>query len=278
MIEYIYLNFIERSPIILWGAFFIVGMTLEKILPVAVSRKNSKSSYVNISHALIYLGIIFLLNLQFIAEINKKIDEKRISSLLSLELFVEQSLAGFVIVTIFSAFLLDFVLYWWHRAEHTIPFLWDIHAVHHSDEQLNAFSSTREIWFEAFIRSFFATLIMKLGLGVSNESVVVAASLFAGINFVNHCNIRFNPGPLYRFIATPQFERIHHSIELRHQNRNFSGIFSIWDCVFGTLYIPEKDEYPETGVKGTHIDNVTEMYLYPVRKWRERLTSDKLVA
>lgn len=276
MIEYIYLNFIERSPVVLWGAFFIVGVTLERILPAAVSRKNSESAYVNFSHSLIYLAIIFLLNLQFISAINKTIDERHIAPLLSLEFFVDHSIASFIIVTVLSALLLDFVLYWWHRAEHAIPFLWDIHAVHHSDEELNAFSSAREIWLETFVRTFFATLIMKLGLGVSNEAVVVAVSLFAGINFVNHCNIRVNAGPLYRFMATPQFERIHHSIEDRHQNRNFSGIFSIWDSVFGTLYLPEKDEYPETGVKGAHIYSVADLYLYPMKKWRERILSSYL--
>lgn len=278
MSEFIYFNFLDRAPIILWGSFFLIGIVLERILPPAVRRKNSDSPYLNFAHALIYLSIIFAFNLQFIAAINKMIDSSHIGSLLNLEQLVDRSKVDFVVVTILSALLLDLVLYWWHRAEHTIPFLWDIHAVHHSDEELNAFSSTREIWLETFIRTFFAILIMKLGLGVTNESIVVAASLFAGINFVNHCNIRVNVGSLYRIIATPQFERIHHSIDERHQNKNFSGIFSFWDSVFGTLYIPEKDEYPETGVRGTYIDSVSGLYLYPIRKWRERITAFHLAA
>lgn len=136
---------------------------------------------------------------------------------------------------------------------------------------MNAFSSTREVWIENFIRLTFAILLMKLVLGVSNESVVVAASLFAGINFINHCNVRLDTGLLYRVVATPQFERIHHSIEDHHHYKNFSGIFSIWDSVFGTLYIPEKGEYPETGVKGVHIKSVIEFYLFPIRRWHMRI-------
>jgi sterol desaturase/sphingolipid hydroxylase (fatty acid hydroxylase superfamily) len=255
MLEYIYVNFIDRSPVLIWGAFFAIGLLLERLLPAAIRKKNSKSSCINFEHSLIYLVIIFVINFQFISFMNRFIDSYNLGSLFKLESYADGSAIGFIFVTILSALLLDLFLYWWHRAEHTIPFLWDLHVVHHSDDNLNAFTSTRELWIENFIRVGSGIILMKLVLGVSSESVVVAASLFAGINFINHCNIKVDAGLFYRVIATPQFERIHHSIDDSHQNKNFAGVFSIWDSVFGTLYIPEKDEYPETGVKGLHIES-----------------------
>ena len=32
---------------------------------------------------------------------------------------------------IINLFLLDFLIYWWHRANHEIKFLWRFHEVHH---------------------------------------------------------------------------------------------------------------------------------------------------
>lgn len=273
MLEFIHINLIDRSPIVLWMSFFAIGLLLERLLPRAVKNKNSDSSYINFKHSLIYLVIIFGINFQFIAFINRVINSYHLGSLFKLETYASGSEIGFIFITILSALLLDLFLYWWHRAEHKIPFLWDIHAIHHSDENLNAFSSTREIWIENFIRLGLSIFLMKLLLGVSSDSVVVASSLFAGINFINHCNIKFNAGFLYRVIATPQFERIHHSIDDRHQNKNFSGVFSIWDSVFGTLYFPEKDEYPPTGVKELQVETIAGFYLYPIRQWRRRLIS-----
>ena len=39
--------------------------------------------------------------------------------------------------------LLDFLIYWWHRANHELPFLWRFHEVHHRDEFLDATSAVR---------------------------------------------------------------------------------------------------------------------------------------
>jgi sterol desaturase/sphingolipid hydroxylase (fatty acid hydroxylase superfamily) len=44
-------------------------------------------------------------------------------------------------------------------------------------------------------------------------------------------------GDLVRYVlVTPQFHRVHHSIEPRHRDRNFGLTFSIWDHLFGTQY------------------------------------------
>jgi hypothetical protein len=62
-----------------------------------------------------------------------------------------------------------------------------------------------------------------------------------------HGNLRTNLGVLRYLLVTPQSHRVHHSTELRHRDRNFGVLFSVWDQLFGTQY-RGFDEYPETGV------------------------------
>jgi sterol desaturase/sphingolipid hydroxylase (fatty acid hydroxylase superfamily) len=64
-----------------------------------------------------------------------------------------------------------------------------------------------------------------------------------------HANVRTNFGPLGLVFVSPQYHRIHHSIEFRHRDKNFGVITTIWDRLFGTIY-PARDEYPQTGVDG----------------------------
>jgi hypothetical protein len=40
--------------------------------------------------------------------------------------------------------------------------------------------------------------------------------------------------PSRAFFISPRFHRMHHSTDERMQNRNFGGVFSFWDDVFGT--------------------------------------------
>ena len=39
--------------------------------------------------------------------------------------------------------VLDFWLYWWHRANHVVPLLWRFHEVHHLDRFLDTTSAVR---------------------------------------------------------------------------------------------------------------------------------------
>jgi len=95
-----------------------------------------------------------------------------------------------------------------------------------------------------------------------------------------HANVRTNFGPLGHIFVSPQFHRIHHSIELRHRDLNFGVALTIWDRLFGTMY-RGRDEYPETGVDGVDFVpparlspkawtvSLIEQIIYPFRQlWR----------
>lgn len=139
--------------------------------------------------------------------------------------------------------------YWiQHRINHKVPFLWKMHALHHSQEQLNFFTDFRYHPFEYIVRHTFVT-VPFLFLRI-DPPVIVAIAIFKDwFSRFYHGNIRTNLGPLRYVLVTPQSHRVHHSIEVRHQDKNFGGIFSFWDHLFGTQ-CEEYDVYPPTGVAG----------------------------
>jgi hypothetical protein len=79
--------------------------------------------------------------------------------------------------------------------------------------------------------------------------------------------------------VTPQYHRIHHSIEPRHQDKNFGNLLTVWDRMFGTMN-RNYDEYPATGVIGLEFDpprrfaptawlrNFFHIWLHPFRALR----------
>ena len=58
---------------------------------------------------------------------------------------------------LFHLIIVDIFLYWWHRLNHEIPFLWRFHHVHHLDETLDISSGVRfhfgEVILSALVRS-----------------------------------------------------------------------------------------------------------------------------
>jgi sterol desaturase/sphingolipid hydroxylase (fatty acid hydroxylase superfamily) len=142
--------------------------------------------------------------------------------------------------------VVDFCYYLQHRCNHAVPWFWLLHTVHHSQKQLNFFTDFRYHVLEYIVRhTFLAIPFIVLGLSVP-EIVYVSVFLRWYTRFY-HANIKTDLWLLRYVLVTPQSHRIHHSIEERHQNKNFGSLFSIWDFIFGTQY-RKWDEYPETGI------------------------------
>jgi sterol desaturase/sphingolipid hydroxylase (fatty acid hydroxylase superfamily) len=62
-----------------------------------------------------------------------------------------------------------------------------------------------------------------------------------------HSNIRTNLGPLRHVMVTPQYHRMHHSIEPGDTGKNLGSFLSIWDRMFGTM-VRDYDRYPTSGI------------------------------
>ena len=161
--------------------------------------------------------------------------------------------------------VVDFLMYWEHRFEHR--FLWPIHAVHHSAEHLSAATSYSHPL--QFVPMFLMiSLPMSLiDFGFIATPYFVAAIIFFLQLFI-HSPVKFGFGPFRHLLVDPAFHRIHHSMEERHYDRNFSILFSFWDRLFGTQVMPGKDEWPRVGIhEAASPRTVTELLALPFRLW-----------
>lgn len=155
-------------------------------------------------------------------------------------------LAALLATAIITALLVDFIQYWVHRAQHAAPFLWRFHAVHHSVRELGAAAHYRHVG-----ETFFTTLMTAIpaALLVSGQAGVPYLTFLLGLQGAYlHSATRLHFGRLNRILIDNRFHRIHHSLEPRHFDRNFSNFSPIWDVVFGTAYFPKADEWPDTGL------------------------------
>ena len=178
-------------------------------------------------------------------------------------------LLGGVFALLVSTFVLDLFFYWFHRTLHESPVLWQTHMLHHSDENMNMLTAKRGHVFEGMISPFFITLPMSILFRLPAIEIAYLSMIPQLYLFFAHANIRLGFGPLWWLLISPDYHRIHHSIESRHQNRNYTNWFPVWDILFGTLYLPDKQERPVTGVKDVQVRTLLDAYMLPVFGWLE---------
>jgi len=134
--------------------------------------------------------------------------------------------------------VLDLFFYWMHRAKHRFDWWWRLHEAHHSSRDLDWFSSVRVHPLEKILdRSIY--LAPLLFLGVSNQALLILASLDAVVATISHANVRLRFGSLSYVFVGPEMHRLHHARASTAQRCNFGNNLSIFDWLFGTAVLPE---------------------------------------
>jgi sterol desaturase/sphingolipid hydroxylase (fatty acid hydroxylase superfamily) len=153
-----------------------------------------------------------------------------------------------VYLQIIAALLLaEFFIWLNHFARHKIRTLWFFHAVHHSQKEINIFTDNRAHIVDLLVGSLLSFTPFFI-FHVSNYYAVVLIGIYKPIhNRFIHANIKINLGWLGWIFTSPQFHRVHHSIEPEHADKNFGVYFSIYDYLFGTA-CSARDVYPKTGI------------------------------
>src|SRR5437867_3581696 len=144
-----------------------------------------------------------------------------------------------------ALFVVDLVIYWIHRAQHTFDWLWRTHAWHHSIEQMYWFAGFRTSFLHSFIYNLPQVVIPITFFKLSPAEAGIGYSLGLLIQFWEHTNLNVNVGPLAWLIITPAYHRIHHSATV-HRGKNLGTTFSLWDRFFGTYVDPASvaDAFP----------------------------------
>jgi sterol desaturase/sphingolipid hydroxylase (fatty acid hydroxylase superfamily) len=139
--------------------------------------------------------------------------------------------------------------YWPHRWLHEVPWLWRLHATHHSPERLYWLNATRAHPLEHVFRSCFQMMPLARA-GARAELLALQVISDAVIGLFQHANVDIRLGPLnYVFSAAP-VHRWHHSRSRVEADHNYGDNFIFWDLVFGTYYRPRGREVEALGIAG----------------------------
>ncbi|MBC8086279.1 MAG: sterol desaturase family protein [Phycisphaerae bacterium] len=143
--------------------------------------------------------------------------------------------------------VLDFLMYIKHWANHRFKPLWHFHTIHHSQREMSVFTDRRQHFVEHLITQVTVVLPLIV-LGLKPMAIMTLGAFLWRHTLLIHANIRSNFGPLGWIFVSPQFHRVHHSIEVPHWDKNYGAFVTVWDRMFGTMY-HGVNEYPATGVK-----------------------------
>ncbi len=148
----------------------------------------------------------------------------------------------------------DLAQYAVHRAYHEVPWLWRLHAVHHSAKTMDWLAGSRQHVIEVLLtRTLVLAPIFVLGF---SKPVVDAYILIVGFQAVfNHANVSVRLGPLSYLIVTPNFHHWHHSQDREALDRNYAAHFAFIDHLFGTAVRADRAWPQRYGVLGDYVPN-----------------------
>jgi len=163
---------------------------------------------------------------------------------LTIYVMIEQHFALFdlqeTIFLWFVAFVLyDFCYYWNHRIGHEINIFWASHVVHHSSEEYNLTTALRQT--SGSILGWIFYLPMAL-LGIEPKIMLSVAALNLVYQFWVHTRHVQKLGWYELIFITPSNHRVHHATNQCYIDRNYGGVFILWDKIFNTYQEEQEDE------------------------------------
>lgn len=139
----------------------------------------------------------------------------------------------------------DFFYYWSHRMAHEISLFWGGHVVHHQSEDFNLSVALRQTS-TGFIWAFPFYLPLAL-LGLDPVQFVLAGGFNLLYQFWIHTeHINRLPRWFEAVFNTPSHHRVHHARDPKYIDKNYAGVFIVWDKLFGTFV--EEEEHPHYGI------------------------------
>lgn len=130
--------------------------------------------------------------------------------------------------------LADFIYYWEHRFMHRVGFAWATHTVHHSSPYFNISVAYRFGPLDSIIPLFFHLPLAALGF---NPFLILFAEMLVQLYQTILHTETIGKGPRWfeGLFNTPSHHRVHHGSNPEYIDKNYAGIFIIWDRMFGTF-------------------------------------------
>ncbi len=141
----------------------------------------------------------------------------------------------------------DFFYYWKHRMGHEVSILWAAHVVHHSSEDYNLTTALRQTSGAMLTWIFFLPLAV---VGIEPQMLITIAALNLVYQFWVHTQHINRLGWLEYVLVTPSNHRVHHAQNRKYIDKNYGGVFILWDRVFGTFMDEDPCDPPVYGIRG----------------------------
>lgn len=135
-----------------------------------------------------------------------------------------------------------------HYADHRFTFLWRVHALHHSQEELSVLTSFRAHPLSHLPGFMLAAVPPFVLLG--SRSAPILISLYVCLGTIPHANLDWSYGPLGRVVVSPAYHRLHHAVDA-DVGRNLGVVLVVWDVLVGRSDVPARGEpVRATGLRG----------------------------
>ncbi len=129
--------------------------------------------------------------------------------------------------------VVDVIYYAWHRFTHEVAIGWITHVVHHQSEDYNLAVALRQSFTSSLSTiPFFLPLAL---FGVPPAVAALCIALNTLYQFWIHTELIGRLGPLEWVLNTPSHHRVHHGINPQYLDKNYAGVFIVWDRLFGTF-------------------------------------------
>jgi alkylglycerol monooxygenase len=188
--------------------------------------------------------------------------------------------AGHWFTWVLAMLVYDFCYYWLHRMGHERTILWAAHVAHHQSEDYNLTTALRQTS-TGFLLGWIFYIPMYL-LGIPAEVVVTVGSINLIYQFWVHSEHIPKLGWYEWVFVTASNHRVHHAQNDIYMDRNYGGLFILWDRLFGTFQEELDDEPVVFGIRGplkswSPIRALTHIYVDMAQdSWRTARWSDKL--
>ncbi|WP_213979511.1 sterol desaturase family protein [Sphingomonas sp. dw_22] len=147
------------------------------------------------------------------------------------------------------AFVIDDLAYYaFHRSAHRVRWFWASHVIHHSSQHYNLSTALRQTW-TGFISLSFLFRIPLFLIGFPPAMVFFVGGINLIYQFWIHTEVIDRmPRWFEAVMNTPSHHRVHHATNPRYLDRNYAGVFIVWDKWFGS-FEPERDgDRPRYGI------------------------------
>jgi len=172
----------------------------------------------------------------------------------------------------------DFCYYWKHRFGHEWRILWASHVAHHQSEEFNLSTALRQTGTDYIGFVFYIPLYLA---GLPVEVVITVGSLNLIYQFWVHTEHIRRLGPIEWVFVTPSNHRVHHAKNPDYIDKNYGGVFILWDRMFGTFENEREDNPCYYGIThalhswnpiwaNLHMWVETAQLAWRTRRWRDK--------